>query len=67
MKDWIEIKFWQIAIGLIKSGYGADCETKDYEDFADHPHEVTATNRCASCRAREVIDWINHHIELIKL
>lgn len=63
MTDWLEIQFWEVAKWLIKRGYGADCETKDTEDFPGL-HEAPEA-RCASCEAREVIEWIDGHIALL--
>ena len=51
MRDYLEIKFWRFAIYIIKSGYGADC--LDYD------------RGCSSCSAKKVVEWIEHHIELI--
>ncbi len=75
IKDKIEIRFWRFAIWLIRRGYGANCETSDLEDFEFNGldamrvrgwRDVFAPGRCASCRAREAIDWIQKHIELIE-
>ena len=52
MIDWAEIKFWQVAKWLIRRGYSADCP--DFEET------------CASCEAKEIIEWIDNHIDLIK-
>lgn len=63
--NWLEIQFWKFAIWLIKRGYGADCETSDLDDFPDDhttAKSVFDEGRCASCRAREMIDWIEQHI-----
>ncbi len=66
---WLETQFWKFAKWLIRRGYGAKCPTKDYEDYPElnvtlkTPH----SGRCASCEAAEVIEWIDHHIELINL
>ena len=71
MRDFLEIQFWRVAKWLIRHGYGANCETKDYEDnmFAD-PDEMRqylqGTSRCGSCRAKEVIEWIDHHVNLLR-
>jgi hypothetical protein len=67
MKDWLEIQFWKVGRWLIQRGYGASCEIPDYEDFEDHPRELNAQGRCGSCRAREVIEWINLHIDLLQM
>ncbi|MDD3267666.1 MAG: hypothetical protein PHC75_10875 [Burkholderiales bacterium] len=54
----IEILFWKIAKHIIKKGYGADCSAPDI------PRPILP--RCASCEAKEVIDFIDRHIDLIK-
>lgn len=51
LKDKLEIHFWKVAKYLIRNGYGADCSEKD-------PY-------CSSCRAKEVVEWIDEHIDLI--
>ena len=51
---YIEILFWKIAKRIIIRGYGADCEEKD------------ELGLCDSCKAKEVVDWIDKHIELIR-
>ena len=66
---WLEVLFWRIARWLIIRGYGCDCETNDLDDFPDiytKPKDVFLSRRCASCRAKEIVDWINNHIDLIK-
>lgn len=50
--DFIEIQFWKLAKYLIRRGYVVDCSNYD--------------NHCPSCRAKEVIEWIDGHIALIK-
>lgn len=51
MKTYLEIKFWQLAIHLIRKGYGADCPDKAVG--------------CVSCEAKDVIKWIEGHIKFI--
>jgi hypothetical protein len=53
MRDYLEIKFWQFGIWLLKSGYGY-CEEKDYEVG------------CICCTFSEVQRRLAEHIELIK-
>ena len=66
LKDTVEIVFWRLAQKIIRKSYGANCKTPDYEDFGgDHPRELSSASRCGSCRAKEVIDWIEQHIKLI--
>ena len=61
MKNWLEIRFWRVARHLILKGYGADCATKDTDDLP-----VANGSRCPSCEAREIVEWIDRHIELLK-
>lgn len=53
-------------IWSIKKGYGADCETKDYEDFPELNKPSSTEGRCGSCVASEIIDWLEDRIKLIK-
>lgn len=65
---YIETIFWRIAKWIIKRGYGANCEGSDLDDFPElhkDPKSVFDSGRCASCRAKEIINWIDDHIELI--
>ena len=74
MKNYIEIWFWKIARHIIIKGYGTGCETSDLDDFKDDwvkhcktlKEAVMSDGRCPSCRAEEVINWINEHIELLE-
>lgn len=54
MTTYLEIQFWKIAKWLIKRGYGACCLDRDIYGL------------CASCDAKDVIDWIDNHIKLLK-
>ena len=60
MKDCLEIQFWKIAKWLIRRGYGANCETRDIDDF---PGEDLSNARCPGCEAKETIEWIEEHIK----
>ena len=52
--------FWELAIRDIRTFYGANCELKDTDEF---PHLKGNTHaRCTSCRAKEVVEWIEEHI-----
>lgn len=69
-----EIDFWREAIRILKEGYGADCLTKDTDDLYERPDGtlakeagMTEKTRCQSCRAREVITFLEDHIELLKM
>lgn len=69
MKSTEEIKFWRKAQKLLIKGYRANCKTKDLDDFPEdykEPKDVFSEGRCGSCRAREIIDWIESHIKLLK-
>lgn len=69
MKTYIAIKFWCYVKWIIRRGYGCNCKGSDLVDFPEwytKPEHVFASGRCASCRAKEVIDWIDKHIELIQ-
>lgn len=63
IKDYIEIKITQLMIWRLRKGYGANCETKDIDDF---PNEDISKSRCPSCKYKECIDLLNEHIENIK-
>lgn len=68
----LEIIFWKIAKCIITKEYGCNCETSDLDDFHEMyskkplSESVVHGGRCASCRAKEVINWIDERIELIK-
>ncbi len=66
--NWLEIQFWKVAKWIIRRGYGADCETSDLDELPQTyktPQDVFRGGRCGSCRAKEVIDWIDGHIDLL--
>lgn len=62
--DWVEIRVIRVMIWFIRRGWGANCKTKDLDDMDglawDNP------GRCGSCRAKEVIEWLEDDIKLIK-
>lgn len=62
--DWIEILVCRLTIWFLKRDYGANCETKDTDDFHDLVHE--GYPRCASCQAKETTDFLEEHIRLLK-
>ena len=66
-KDKEEIILVKKLIRILKKGYGEPCKTKDYEDFPRHPKNLNAPSRCAGCAANEVIEWLESHIDLIKM
>lgn len=70
MIQLLEIHFWKIAKWLIRRGYGAYCQTSDIDDFPEtfkNPKSVFSQSRCGSCRAKEIIEWIDGHIELLRM
>ena len=66
---WLEVQFWRVAKWLIRKGYGADCDIPDFEDFPEEykTMEDLLEKRCASCLAKDIIKWIDRHIELLKM
>ena len=66
MKNWLEILFWKIAKNIIIRNYGCNCSVKDVDEILDLPKTLMGQNRCGSCVASEVIEWIDNHISLIK-
>lgn len=65
----MEIQVTRLMIYLIRKGYGCDCKTSDLDDFSEEyitAKSVFAKDRCASCRAKEIIDWLEEHIKLVK-
>lgn len=68
LKNKIEILFWKFTIYLIQSEYGKGCKTSDIEDFPETfktAQSVFHSGRCPACRAKEVVDWIKNHIDLL--
>jgi len=66
----IEILFWRFVRWLIIRGYGERCEVSDLVENATMykiPQDVFHSGRCSCCRAWEIIDWIDEHIDLIKM
>ena len=64
IRDYIDIIITRLTIWSIRRGYGADCETKDYEDFPELKGQTKS--RCPSCVAEEIVDWLEDRIKLIK-
>jgi hypothetical protein len=65
----LEILFWNIAKWLIRRGWGAYCESSDIDDFPDMwvgAKNAAHPGRCGSCRAKEIIEWIDMNIEMLK-
>lgn len=67
---YLEIKFWRFAQWLIRRDYRGDCKTSDIDDgvigkkFTQKA--VMSDARCPSCRAKETINFIEDHIDLIR-
>lgn len=55
MKLLIRFLIWRL-----RKGYGANCEALDTNDFP----ELKWEERCASCRAKEVIEFLERHMKL---
>ena len=69
ISNYLEILVTRLMIWVIRRGYGADCEGSDLDDFPEMhttAKSVFDPGRCASCRAKEVIDWLEEHIKLIE-
>jgi len=63
---YLEILVYQLAIYFIRKGWGADCETWDYDDYngvydVKHPEA-----RCPSCYAKSVIIFLEENIKAAK-
>ena len=71
--NYLETLFWKLAKYIIRKGYGDGCETSDLDDFHEIwgkeklAESVNDSRRCGACRAKEVMDWIDGHIELINM
>ena len=63
MTNQQELKLFQQVRQIIKDGYGANCKTKDTKDF---PELRTLEERCGSCVAKELIEYLDWYIDLIK-
>ena len=55
-------------IWRLRKGYGANCDGSDLDDFPEmlkpKPSDyVTSSGRCASCRAKETIGFLEENIE----
>jgi hypothetical protein len=67
-----EIALCRWLIKRLKAGYGADCITSDLDDFREmYVHPSTKLSkairgaRCGSCQAKEMIDFLKEHIDLL--
>jgi hypothetical protein len=69
LMDKIDILIARLMIWSLRRGYGADCPSSDIEDFPEDyrtPKDVFSPGRCGSCRAKEVITFLEKHIKLIQ-
>lgn len=72
LTDKIEILITKWLINRLRKGYGAECGTSDLDDFEDEfkqmklSEAIKADRRCAFCRAKETIEWLEKHIDLLK-
>lgn len=57
--NWIEIKFFKIVKYIIYKGYGY-CKERDRGKFLSE-------HRCGACDASDIQDWIDKHINLLKI
>ena len=62
--DEFDVLLSRLMIYRLRAGYGADCETRDTDDFPEL--RDTPAARCGSCRAGEIIEWLEQHVDLIK-
>ena len=68
ISDKFDTLLARLMVYRLKKGYGCDCETNDLDDFPEmytKPKDVFASGRCGSCRAREVVQWLEEYIDLI--
>ena len=77
-KDRDEIAFWQKAKRKIIAGYGKGCEVFDVDEgdllwprkewLKTKPSElINCPSRCGACKAKEVLLWMDRHIDLLKM
>ena len=69
IQNKIDLIVTRYFIWSLKEGYGADCETSDLDDFPEDykkPKDVFLSRRCGSCRTKEIINWLEKHIDIIK-
>jgi len=62
--NWLEVYITKLMIGSLRRGYGADCETRDIDDFTDICTNIEV--RCPSCRAKETIEFLEGHLDTIE-
>lgn len=58
----IEIIITKLMIWFLKRGYGPKCETTDLQNWPELKHDTPG--RCPTCRANEVIDWLEEHLTI---
>jgi len=66
IKDWFELQLWKIARNRLIKGFGCNCATVDTDDFPGHDKHLNAPGRCPSCAAKEVVQWIDAYMRLLK-
>lgn len=66
MRNLPAILFWRFVQWRLRKGYGADCPTRDRDEFLKGSHPFLLTERCPSCLARDVIGWVDGHISLLQ-
>ena len=59
----IEIWSCKLVIYFLKKGYGPKCRTLDLEDIQEIEYDTQG--RCPTCKAHEIINWLESHIDLI--
>ena len=69
---YLEILFWKLARYLVIKSYGANCEAESFDDFPEQKQwlvnrKYRMGNRCISCVAKDIVYWIDEHIELLKM
>lgn len=52
LSDYLDILIARLAIWSIRRVYEPSCQ-----EYDEH---------CASCKAKEIIEWLEHHIKLIQ-
>jgi hypothetical protein len=61
---------YRLCIWLIRRGYGANCRESDLDEFPGRykngklSENIRNGGRCASCRAKEAIDFLEDTIKL---
>lgn len=55
----------KLMVWHIKKGFGANCPSPDYVDHPEDLKQELTDNvpRCPSCRAQDVIEWLEESFE----